>query len=181
MEAGKGKGKENCKGKGIVKHTPGGGDIYCAIALKWQKKTNEADSDMEGKRNQVYFEPETLPAVLIRSDDDTDCTMEYDGKYVSQHQFHLDVNMQDDVDALCGIDLHGDVDMERDGDDEEEQDEEEEDEEEEDEEEEDEDEKEDEYEDDGKEPQTIGQGEMVNTSADGVDTMVDDQPMELPE
>jgi len=41
------------------------------------------------------------------------------------------------------------------------------------EEEEDEDEEEDKDEDDGKEPRTIGQGEMVNTSADGVDNMVD--------
>jgi len=45
----------------------------------------------------------------------------------------------------------------------------------------DEDEEEDMDEDDGKEPQTIGQGEMVNTSADDVDTMVDDQPIVLPE
>jgi hypothetical protein len=55
------------------------------------------------------------------------------------------------------------VDMERDGDDEVEEDEEKDDEEE-----------GDEDEDDGKEPRTIGQGEMVNTSADNVDTMVDD-------
>jgi len=34
---------------------------------------------------------------------------------------------------------------------------------------------------DRKEPRTIGQGEMVNTSADDVDTMVDDQPIVLPE
>jgi len=40
---------------------------------------------------------------------------------------------------------------------------------------------EDEVEDDGKEPQTISQGEMVNTSADDVDTMVDNQPLVLPE
>jgi hypothetical protein len=48
-------------------------------------------------------------------------------------------------------------------------------------EEEDEDEEEDQDEDDGKEPRTLGQGEMVNTSADDVDTMVDDQPIVLPE
>ena len=48
-------------------------------------------------------------------------------------------------------------------------------------EEEDEDEEEDQDEDDGKEPQTIGQGEMVNTSADDVDTIIDDQPIVLPE
>jgi hypothetical protein len=39
----------------------------------------------------------------------------------------------------------------------------------------------DEDEDNGKEPRTIGQGEMVNTSADDADTMVDDQPTVLPE
>jgi len=79
------------------------------------------------------------------------------------------------------------VDMERDGDNEEEEDEEEEDEEkeaeeeEEEEEEEDEDEEDDKDEDDGKEPRTIGQGEMVNTSADDVDNMGDTQPIVLPE
>jgi len=61
--------------------------------------------------------------------------------------------------------------MERGGDDEVEEDEQKEDEEEE----------EDEDEDDGKEPRTIGQGEMVNTSADNVDTMVDNQPIMRPE
>jgi len=83
--------------------------------------------------------------------------------------------MEDDVGAPDGIDIDGDVDMERDGEDGE-------DEEEEDEREEevvDEDEEEDE--DNGKEPRTIGQGEMVNTSADDVDTMVDDEPTVLPE
>jgi hypothetical protein len=38
-------------------------------------------------------------------------------------------------------------------------------------------EEEDENDDDGKEPWTIGQGEMVNSSADDVDTIVDDQPI----
>ena len=32
----------------------------------------------------------------------------------------------------------------------------------------------DQHEDDGKEPWTLGQGEMLNTSAGDVDTMVDD-------
>jgi hypothetical protein len=45
----------------------------------------------------------------------------------------------------------------------------------------DEDEGEDKDEDDGKEPWTIGQGEMVNTSADDVDTLVDVQPIVLRE
>ena len=38
-----------------------------------------------------------------------------------------------------------------------------------------------ENEDNGKEPRTIGQGEMVITSADDADTMVDHQPTVLPE
>jgi hypothetical protein len=62
-------------------------------------------------------------------------------------------------------------------DDEEEENEEEQDEEEEEEEEED----GEEDEDDGKEPRTIRQGGMANTSPDNVDTMVDDQPIVLPE
>jgi hypothetical protein len=83
--------------------------------------------------------------------------------------------MEDDVDAQDSIDLDGDVDMERDGEDEE------------DEEEEDEkevevvDEDEEEDENNGKEPQTIGLGELVNASADDADTMVDDPPTMLPE
>jgi len=94
------------------------------------------------------------------------------------------MRMEDDVDAPDSIDLDGDVDMERDGDDNEEEDEEEDDQEKEDEEEveeEDEDEEEDKDGDDGKEPRTIGQGEMVNTSADDADTMVDDEPTVRPE
>ena len=85
------------------------------------------------------------------------------------------LTMEDDVDAPDGVDIDGDVDMERDGEDKK-------DEEEEDEKEEevvDEDEEEDE--DNGKEPRTIGQGEMVYTSADNADTMVDNGPTLLPE
>ena len=47
--------------------------------------------------------------------------------------------------------------------------------------EEDKDEEQDKDEDDGKEPRTIGQGEMVITSADNVDSMVEDEPIVLPE
>ena len=43
------------------------------------------------------------------------------------------------------------------------------------------DEDEEEDEDNGKEPRTIGQGEMVNKSADNADTMVDEEPTLLPE
>jgi len=79
--------------------------------------------------------------------------------------------MKDDVDAPDSVDLDGNVDMGRDGDNEEEKHEEE-------------DavaEEEDEDEDDGKEPWTIGQQEMPNTSAVNVDTMVDDKSVVLPE
>jgi len=51
-EDGKGKrkwkGKGNGKGKSIVKQTPGGDDITCAVALQLQKEMSEADLDMEG-------------------------------------------------------------------------------------------------------------------------------------
>jgi hypothetical protein len=84
--------------------------------------------------------------------------------------------MVHDVDAPDGVYLNGYVGMARDDDDDE-------DEEEEDDKEEDEMEKEvvDDYEDNGKEPQTISQREMVNTLADDADTMVDDQRTMLPE
>jgi hypothetical protein len=45
---GKGKGKGNSKGKYIVKQTPGGNDISCAVALQLQKGMSEADMDTEG-------------------------------------------------------------------------------------------------------------------------------------
>jgi hypothetical protein len=69
--------------------------------------------------------------------------------------------------------------MERDGEDEEEEDEEKEDKE--GVQEEDEYKQEDQDQDDGKEPRTIGQGEMVMTFANDVDPMVDDRPILLPE
>jgi len=77
--------------------------------------------------------------------------------------------MEDDVDSPYGVDSDGDVDMERDVEDEE------------DEQEEDvmevevvDEDEEEEEEDNDKEPRTIGQGEMVNTSAHDNYTMVDD-------
>ena len=87
------------------------------------------------------------------------------------------------MEAPDSVDLDRDVNMERDFDDDEEEDEEEEDEEMDDAEaeveEKDVDEEEDKDEDDGKEPQTIGWGEMVNTSADNVDIMVGHEPIVL--
>ena len=103
------------------------------------------------------------------TDDVTDSTEESESEFGSELDPDVDLLMEDDVDTPDGIGLDGEVDMERYGDDEVEEDEQEEDEEEE------------EDEDDGKEPWTIGQGEMVNTSADDVDPMVDDQPTMLPE
>jgi hypothetical protein len=89
-------------------------------------------------------------------------------EYDPEHDSGVHRRKEDDVDALDSLDLHSDVDMERDGDNEEEQDEEEQDENE-----------EDEDEDDGKEPRTIGPREMVNTLHDDVDIRVDDRPMVL--
>jgi len=88
--------------------------------------------------------------------------------------------IENDVETPYAVDFDGDLDIEWDGDDEEEEDEEEKEEEKE-EEEEEEEEEEDEDEDDCKEPQTIGQWEMENSSADGIDTMVHDRPIGLPE
>jgi len=139
---------------------------------------------MEGEFERVYLEPEALATVGISSDDDTASTKKSHGKCDSEHDSDVEMRMEDDVDTPGSVDLNGDVDIEKDGDDDEEENEEEEDEEKEDEEEveeEDEDEEEDKDEDDGKEPRTIGQGEMVNSLADDADTMVDNEPTVLPE
>jgi len=85
------------------------------------------------------------------------------------------MSMQDYVEATDSVDLDGDVVMERDTDKEEVEDKEEEDKEED-----PEDEEEDEVNNDGKEPRTIGQGEILNTSDPDVNTMVGDQPIVLP-
>jgi len=152
----------------------------------------EADSEMEAYLQRVYVEPESSPALSISSDDDTNSTQQVDGKYDSEHDSDVDMCIEGDMDTPYGVDLDGNVAMERDGDDEEEdeweKDKEQEDEEEandeeqdEEEEEEDEDDEQDEDEDDGEEHRMIGQGELVNTSADDVDTVVDDQPIMLPQ
>jgi len=109
------------------------------------------------------------------SDDDTNSTKESDSEYNAEHGSHVDMCMQDDMDTLYGIDLDANVDMDGDVNNGEEKDEVEKDEEQGDEEDEDEDD------DDGKEPRTIGQGEMVNTSADDADTMADNGPIVVPE
>jgi len=122
--------------------------------------------------------PQSLPAVSIAIDDNTDSTKESDCEYASEHDADGGLCMEDDVDTVLGIDLDVNVDMEMHCDDEEEDNEERKDQEKD---EEEEDEEEDENEDNGKEPQMIGQGEMEKTSSDDVDTMVDNQPTVLPE
>ena len=177
-EEGKGKGKGNGKGKGIVTQTPVGDDISLAVGVQLQNEMYKADSDTEGFPEPVYLELEASPAMSISSEDDTNST-ESDGQYYSELIPDVDMRMQEDVDAPDGVDLDGDVDMGREGNDDEDKDKETEDEEVV--QEEDEDKEQDQDEDDGKEPQTLGQREMVNTSADDVDTMVDDLLIVLPE
>jgi hypothetical protein len=162
--------------EGIVKHTPGGDDICHAVSLLLQKEMTEADLDSECYLERVYLEPEASPTVSTYSEDDSDST-ESDVEYHSESEPDVDMRMQDDVEAPDRVDLDIDVDVERDGKDEE-------DEEKKDEKEEevvDEDEEEEEEEDNGKEPRMIGKGEMVNTSADDSDTIVDDAPTMRPE
>jgi hypothetical protein len=48
--------------------------------------------------------------VSISSDDDPDST-ESDGEYDSELDPDVDMRMEDDVNALDGVDLDGDVDM----------------------------------------------------------------------
>jgi hypothetical protein len=98
-----------------------------------------------------------------------DSTKESDSEYDSEHDSDVDMRMVDDVDTVDGIDLAGDVDVKKDRDNEVREYEVK-------------DDKEEQYEDedDGNEPRMIGHGEMVNTSADNVSTMVDDQPIVLP-
>jgi hypothetical protein len=107
----------------------------------------------------------------ISSGDDANST-ESDSKSNPEHHPDVAMRMEDDVDAPDGVDLDSDVDMQRDGDDEEKEDEEEEDKVEEDKEEE---EDEDDEEHDGKDPRTISQRVMVHTPADYIDRIVDDQ------
>jgi hypothetical protein len=114
--------------------------------------------------------------MAISSDNYTDST-EQDGGYDSEHHSNVDMRMEDDVDAPDGVDFDGEVDIERDSEDEDEEDEEKENEKEE----EVVDEDEQDNEDNGKEPRMIGQEEMVYTSAEDADTMVDDEPTVLPE
>jgi len=103
-------------------------------------------------------------------DDDSHHTQESDSEYDLEHHSDLDLHLEDDGEAPHSIDLPGDVNMEtKFVTDYEEEDEEEE------EQEEDVDKEKDVNEDDGKEPQTIGQEEMVNSSAHNVDTTSDHQ------
>jgi hypothetical protein len=169
------KGNGNGKGNGIVKQTTGGDDISCASVFQLQKQLSEDAIDREGKRERIYSEPEASPVGSISSHHNT-YSMNSDGKDASECDSDVDLGMEDDEDAPDSIDLDGDVDMEWDGQDQEvemvdnkEQEEEKE------EEVVDKYEAEDEYEDNGKDPLTIAQGEMVNTSNDETNTMIDDE------
>jgi hypothetical protein len=131
-----------------------------------------------------------VPAESIASDDDTHWRKESDGKNNLEHNSVRDIPMQDDMVTVDGVDVDCDVHMEIDAANEEAEDEEEEDEKEEDkekdneqddEEENEHEEEENEDEDDGNEPRMIDQREMVIISTDNLDTMVDDQPIVLPE
>jgi hypothetical protein len=109
--------------------------------------------------------------VSISSGDHTD-SIQSNGEYDLELDSDVDMCMQDDVDAPDDVDLNGDVDMARDGEDAEDAEED--------------NEKEkdvvDKHEDvdNDKKPRTIGQEEMISTSADDADTMVDAQPTVLP-
>ena len=103
----------------------------------------------------------------------------WDGDYVSELDPDVQMCMENDMDTQESVDLDGDVDMEPDGDADEEEDVKKEDEEEV--EVEVEDEEEDQDENNGNEPRTLGQGEMIISSADDADTMVDYWPIVLPE
>jgi hypothetical protein len=62
----------------------------------------------------------------MSSNDNTDCINEPDGDYDSEHDSDRDMYMEDDMDAPYGVDLHGDVDIEMGGNNQEKEDEEEE-------------------------------------------------------
>jgi len=59
-----------------------------------------------------------MPRVEMSWYDQTDSTKELDDENDSEHDCQVDLRMEDDVDALSGIDLDRIVDMERHGDDE---------------------------------------------------------------
>jgi hypothetical protein len=125
-----------------------------------------------------------LPALEISSYVDAYSTEESASENNSDQDSDVDMGMENDLDAPDSIDLDSNVDMERDGEDEKEEDEVDDNKEEEDEDEEKdmvEDEEEIKAEDDGKEPRKIGQGEMVNSLADEVCTLLYDQPVVLSE
>ena len=171
-----GNGNWNGKGKGIVKQTLRGESSQSGGKVTGSKGNGTRRAILSG-----YIYSRKHCPLSIALDDDTDSTEESDGEYDSENESDQYMRMEDDVDAPDGVDSDGDVDIEWDGDDQDEEDEVEEDEEEHEEEEEDEDEDKDEDQDDSKEPQTISQGEIVNTLADDVDTIVDNQPTVLPQ
>jgi len=110
-----------------------------------------------------------LLAMSSCSDDDTDST-ESDGESDSELYCDVGLRIEHEVESLDSVDLDGHVGMARDGDEDEQEDQ-------------GKDvevEVEEENEENGKEPQMIGQGEMVNIPSDDADTMVDEEPPVLP-
>jgi C1A family cysteine protease len=110
----------------------------------------------------------------VSPDADMDCSKESECEYDSTPYSDVDMHMQDDLDPPDGGELDGNFDTGQVTADKTEEVEEEE-------EEMAQHENEGEDDDNGKEPQTIGQAGMVNTSAENVGNWVDDQPILLPE
>jgi len=119
---------ETVMGKVLLKKSQGEVISRVLVLCSRRRKFNDADSDTGSRLEQVHLEPETSPAVTMSSAHDTDSTEESDAEYDSEPQSDVDICMEDDVNKLEGVDSEGNVDVERDGDDEEEEDEEEEDE-----------------------------------------------------
>jgi hypothetical protein len=129
-----------------------------------------------------YLEPEALHTIIIRSNEHNNSTDGSDGEYDSEHDYDVNLCIGDIVDTPDSVDLDGDGDMEINSHDDDEENAEVQDVEQEDEnEEENEDKEEDENEDDHNKPLTFIQGEMIHTSANTVDTLLDNQPIVLPE
>jgi hypothetical protein len=104
------KGKGKGTGKANVEQTPG------EEGLQSGGKATGSKGDTEGQVVRVYLEPDQSPAVSSSSSNETDSTEELSGKSDSEHDSDVDMNVEDDVDALYHIDLDGDLDMQWDGD-----------------------------------------------------------------
>jgi hypothetical protein len=90
--------------------------LCCCFAVAAAKVRGRLNK--EGWLEGIYFEPEASPAGTISADDDTAST-ESDGKYDPELDSIVDMRMEDDVHTPDAVHLDSDVDMERDGEDEE--------------------------------------------------------------